>query len=84
LQTPMVENADYLMFFGIASSLDKSLKAATIFLREWLITRYQLSSVEVSQVIGPAVQYRIAKIAATRVEVVALIPKKILQQLEQN
>jgi hypothetical protein len=34
-----------------------------------------------SQVIGPAVQYRIPKIAATKVEVVAVIPKSILAQL---
>ena len=84
LQTPMVETADHLMFFGIASSLEKSLKAATGFLSEWLETKYQLSQVEISQVIGPAVQYRIPKIAATQVEVVALIPKKILQQMERK
>ena len=84
LQTPMVEDENYLMFFGIESSLDKSLKAATASLQEWLQTMYQLSLAEASQVIGPAVQYRIPKIAATKVEVVALIPKKILQQLEHK
>jgi acetamidase/formamidase len=84
LQTPMVEDEDYLMFFGIESSLDKSLQTATASLREWLQAMYQLSLAEASQVIGPAVQYRIPKIAATKVEVVALIPKKILQQLERQ
>ena len=82
LQTPMVENEDYLMFFGIESSLDKSLKVATGFLREWLEARYRLSLAEASQVIGPVVQFRIPKAAATQTEVVAMIPKKILQQLE--
>jgi hypothetical protein len=38
----------------------------------------------VSQVIGPVVQYRIPKITATKVEVVAMIPKIILQQLTNN
>jgi len=84
LQTPMVEDDNYLMFFGIESSLDKSLKVATESLRTWLQTRYGLTMAEVSQVIGPVVQYRIPKIAATKVEVVALIPKKILRQLEHR
>jgi amidase len=84
LQTPMMENADYLMFFGIESSLDKSLKVATECLSNWLQSQYQLSLKETSQVIGPVVQYRIPKIAATKVEVVALIPKKILQQLQRK
>jgi amidase len=84
LQTPMVEDKDHLMFFGIESSLDKSLKVATESLSEWLQKKYQLTMKETSQVIGPAVQYRIPKIAATKVEVVALIPKKILQQLESR
>jgi acetamidase/formamidase len=81
LQVPMVENADYLMFFGIEPSLDKSLQVATEAMRTWLQNRYQLNLKEVSQVIGPVVEYRIPKIAATRVEVVALIPKKVLEQL---
>jgi len=82
LQVPMVENADYLMFFGIESSLDKSLQVATEAMCTWLQTRYQLTLTEASQVIGPAVQYRIPKIAATKVEVAAFISKRILEQLE--
>lgn len=82
LQVPMVENADYLMFFGIESSLDKSLKVATEAMRTWLQNRYQLTLAEVSQVIGPVIEYRIPKIADTKVEVVALIAKKILEQLD--
>ncbi len=81
LQTPMVENENYLMFFGIESSLDKSLEVSTGYLREWLQYRYKLNLAQVSQVIGPAVQYRIPKVAANKVEVVAMIPKKILLQL---
>jgi acetamidase/formamidase len=83
LETPMVENDEFLMFFGIESSLDKSLKKATEHLRTWLQTKYNLTMTAVSQVIGPAVQYRIPKIAATKVEVVAMIPKSILVQLTQ-
>lgn len=83
-QTPMIEDPDYLMFFGIESSLDKSLKTATEALQEWLKVKYKLTLPEISQVIGPVVQYRIPKIAATKVEVVALVPKTILQQLEKE
>lgn len=83
LQTPMVENTDHLMFFGIESSLDKSLKAATGSLLAWLQTRYQLSLAQASQIIGPAIEYRIPKVAATKVEVVALIPKKVLGRTDQ-
>jgi len=84
LETPMVENEDYLMFFAIESSSDKSAKAATIALNNWLQNRYRLSSKQTSQVIGPAIQYRIPKIAGSITEVVALIPKQILKQLENN
>ena len=48
------------------------------------IEKYKLTLPAVSQVIGPVVQYRIPKIAATKVEVVALISKEILQQLESK
>jgi amidase len=82
LEVPMVENEDYLMFFAIESSLDKSAKLATMALNNWLQNRYKLSPKQASQVIGPAIQYRIPKIAGNISEVVALIPKNILKQLE--
>jgi amidase len=82
LELPMVETADYLMFFAIESSLDKSAKTATMALNNWLQNKYKLSAKQASQVIGPAIQYKIPKIAGGVSEVVALIPKKILQQLE--
>jgi acetamidase/formamidase len=84
LKVPMVENTDYLMFIGIESSLDKSLQAATEAMRTWLQDRYKLTLTEASQIIGPAIEYRIPKIAATKVELVALISKNILEQLGNN
>lgn len=82
LETPMVENADYLMFFAVKSSLNRSVKAVTVALSNWLQIRYKLSAKQASQVIGPAIQYRIPKIAANVSEAVALIPKSLLKQLE--
>lgn len=78
---PVIENDQYWMFFGIESTLDKSLRSATEALVLWLEYRYSLSRREASQVAGPAIQYRIPKTAGGITEVVALIPKSILQQL---
>lgn len=58
------------------------MQVATEAMRTWLQTRYQLTLTQASQVIGPVIEYRIPKIAATKVEVVALISKRILKQLE--
>jgi hypothetical protein len=69
------------MFFGIESTLDKSLQRATEALVLWLEHRYGLSRREASQVAGPAIQYRIPKTAGGITEVVALISKSIVKQL---
>lgn len=81
LQTPMVENDEYLMFFGIEPTLDESLQFATMRMNEWLQSQYGLTLTQASQVIGPAVEYRIPKIAASKVEVVAMLPKEVLGRL---
>lgn len=60
------------------------MQVATDAIRTWLQNRYELTLTEASQIIGPSIEYRIPKIAATRVEVVALISKKILEQLGNN
>ena len=82
LETPMVENEQYCMFFGIESTLDKSLRTATNYMSIWLQSQYHLNPVETSQVIGPSVEYRIPKIAASKVEVVAMIPRDLLLQIK--
>jgi amidase len=82
LQVPMMENADYLMFLGLESTLDKSLYVATEQLRIWIQNRYQLSLMQASQIVGTAIEYRIPKIAANKVEVVAMISKKVLKQIK--
>lgn len=81
LETPMVENEKYLMFFGIENTLDKALQSATAHLQNWLQSRYGLSVKQVSQVIGPAVEYRIPKVASSKVEIFAMIPKALLTSL---
>jgi acetamidase/formamidase len=78
---PVIENNQYWMFFGIESTLDKSLQRATEALVLWLEYRYGLTRREASQVAGPAIQYRIPKTAGGITEVIALIPKSVVQQL---
>jgi len=84
LQVSMIENTSHLMFLGIESSLEKSLQVATEAMRTWLQERYHLTLTEASQIIGPTIEFRIPKIAANKVEVVALISKKILEQLTHH
>ncbi|MDX2045823.1 MAG: acetamidase/formamidase family protein [Chitinophagaceae bacterium] len=82
LQHPRAEDSNYIMAFGIEKNLDEALKTATQNLLNWLQKDYQLSYIEATQVIGTSVNYFIPKIAATIVEIAAMIPKKILEPLK--
>lgn len=81
LTYPRVEDINYIMAFGQSKNLDQALKEATLNLLAWLQKDYNLSIEEASQVIGPAVEYRIPKIASNTVEVVAMIKKSIIINL---
>jgi len=70
---PRVEDSSHIMAFGIEKNLDEALKAATQNLLNWLQKDYQLSYLEATQVIGTSINYFIPKIAATKVEMVAMI-----------
>ncbi len=83
LAHPRIEDKNYVMAFGIEKNLDRALKSATQNLLNWLQKDYQLSYIEATQVIGTSVQYVIPKIAATKVEMVAMLPKEILLQLKK-
>lgn len=78
---PIMEDDQYWMFYGIEKTLDRSLQAATESMVLWLEHTYGLTRREASQVIGPAIQYRIPKTAANIGEVVAMIPKAVLKSL---
>jgi amidase len=81
LRYPRVEDINYIMAFGQAKNLDLALKEATLNLISWLQKDYNLSIEEASQLVGPAVEYRIPKIASNTVEVVAMIRKSIIKEL---
>jgi amidase len=82
LKYPRVENAQYIMAFGQAKNLDDAVSEATQNLLRWLEKDYGLSLEEASQVIGPTIEYKIPKIAASEVEVVAKIKKEFLKGLK--
>jgi acetamidase/formamidase len=83
LAHPRVEDKNYVMAFGIEKNLDRALQSATQNLLDWLQKDYQLSYIEATQIIGTSVQYVIPKIAATEVEMVAMLPKEVLNQLKK-
>ena len=83
LKHPRAEDRSYIMAFGIEKNLDEALKSATQNLLNWLQKDYRLSYLEATQVIGTSVNYFIPKIAATKVEMVAVIPKRILSTLKK-
>ena len=81
LPYPRMVDSNYIMAFGQAKSLDKAVEEATMNMTNWLSKDHQLSIEEASQLIGPVVEFRIPKIASTIVEVVAMIPGKVIQTL---
>jgi len=83
LAHPRVEDKSFVMAFGIEKNLDRALQSATQNLLNWLQKDYRLSYIEATQIIGTSVQYFIPKIAATEVEMVAMLPRAILIQLKK-
>ena len=83
LAHPRAEDKNHIMAFGIEKNLDRALQSATQNLLDWLQKDYQLTYIEATQIIGTSVQYVIPKIAATKVEMVAILPKEILIQLKK-
>ena len=83
LRYPRVEDLHHIMAFGQAKNLDQALREVTLNLLSWLQEDYNLSIEEASQLIGPAVEYRIPKIASSEVEVVAMISKTVTKELTE-
>jgi acetamidase/formamidase len=84
LSSPRVEDATYLMNFGIDKSLDGAVKKATYGLFTWLQSDYHISLQEASQIMSTCIEYFIPEIADPYVEVVAKIKKEFLNQLKKE
>jgi acetamidase/formamidase len=78
MPVPLLEDSAYYMVPGIENSLERSMKVATMKIADWLKKDFNLSTEEISQLIGPAIEYRIPKVAAGKVEVIAMLPKSVL------
>ena len=81
LTSPRVEDSTWLMAIGIDKELDKALKIAGAALLDWLLSEYELSLAESTQVLSTSIEYEIAEIADPSVEVVAKIRKELLKSL---
>ncbi len=81
LRQVRIENDEYVMFSGIANSLQEALQRATTGMSRFLESRYKLNPAEVGIVLGTAIQYKIAEVVDPQVHVVAKLPRKALEGL---
>jgi acetamidase/formamidase len=77
-QMPRAENNEFLMAMGIAGSLTEALQIATTEMARWLEETHKVSGTDVASVLGTAMRYDIAEVVDPYVNVVALVPKKLL------
>ncbi len=80
---PRIEDATYIMTVGMDATLDNSLKIATKGMLTWLQEDYNLTMEEATQVMGSSIEYKIAEIVDPKVEVVAMIKKSVLRQIQK-
>lgn len=78
IPTPLIETADSYMIMGIEKTLEAAMQTVTQKWVKWLQMSKGLSFEEASQIIGPFIEFRIPKVAATQVEVIGILPKTIL------
>ena len=83
LAFPRIEDSEYIVSMAMDKSLEQALKKATLGLLEWLQKDYNLNLVEASQVIGSSIEYRIPTLAGPKLEIAAMIKKKILSGLKK-
>lgn len=84
INTPRVESPTHLMALGQAGSLDEAVRAATSGLTQWLQQDYGLSLSECAQVLGSAVEYRVANLAGRSVGLAAKLDKRRLAGLKKR
>jgi amidase len=81
---PRIEDANSIMAFGQSKNLEQATKEAIRHLMHWLQHDYDLSVEEATQVIGSAVTFQIPKLVPKIAEVVAIMPKNLLQQMSKG
>ncbi len=81
---PRVEDDTYIMTVGMDATLDNCVKIANKGMLEWLQELYHLSIEEATQVMGSSMEYKITEIVDPKVEVVAMIKKKVLNKIQKK
>ena len=79
---PRFESPEQIMTLGQAGSSDDALRVATSGMLQWLQQDYGLSLAQATQVLGVAVQYRVANLAGRSIGVAASIDKSVLRTLD--
>lgn len=79
---PRVESATHIMTLGQAGSLDDALRQATSGMSQWLAEDYGLNLSESAQVLGSAIEYRVANLAGRSVGLAAKLDKRLLKNLK--
>jgi amidase len=82
-QTPQVreEDADYIISFGVAGSLQEALKVSTAQLATWIKHDYGLSDSEVALFLGAVMKYEVTELVDPEFDVVSKVPKSALAML---
>lgn len=75
------EDTDYIISFGVAGSLQESLKVATAQLATWIKHDYGLSDSEVALFLGVEMKYEVTELVDPEFNVVAKVPKSALTML---
>jgi acetamidase/formamidase len=84
IKFPRIEDAEHIVAMAMGKSLEEASQNATFGLLEWIQSDYGLTAREVSQVIGPLIEYRIPSIASPDLEIAAMIKKNYLTGLKRK
>lgn len=82
ISMPRVESPTHIMTLGQAGSLDDALRQATSGMTQWLAEDYGLNLSESAQVLGSAMEYRVANLAGRSVGLAAKLDKRLLKNLK--
>lgn len=79
LGQPWVEDNDTVMVMGIGNSTDEAMRRATTGMSLWLADNYHLTPQDIAAVLGTAMQYQIAEVVDSEIDVVAKLRKDALR-----
>jgi len=81
LGQPWVEDNEYVMVLGIGNSTDEAMRRATTGISLWLADHYRLTPQDIAAVLGTAMQYQIAEVVDSEIDVVAKLRKDALARI---